>query len=425
MKVLRDNKLEIAAVVGLMVLASIVGGYILVKQRLPIPWKDTYELNARFVSAQAVTPGQGQEVAVAGVPVGQITRVTLDDGVAVVRMTIERKKLDAVRADAKAFLRPKTPLQDMQVQLDPGSARAPKLPDGGVLAEQATTPQVQVDQVLANLDADTRAYLSTAIDTVGSGLRGRGRDLRRLLASFGPTLASAREVTSAVNARRQELRRLVAALRSLTTKLGPQEREIARLIASAERTFTTIGGEDAALGSALGQLPDTLRETRVALDRARPLARELPDAASRLVPVARALEPGLREVRPLLAEGGGDLDVLGRFVREARPLAREVTPALAGLRGQTPDLRRVFSVAEELTNELAYNPDGPEEGFLFWLAWFSHNAQSVLSTGDANGAVWHGMIGVSCSSAAIYPRELPAAVGALFDLARACPEEVR
>lgn len=425
MRVLRENKLELAAIIGLMLVASVVGGYILVKQRLPLPWKDTYEISARFVSAQAVTPGQGQEVAVAGVPVGQITRVGLDDGVAVVRMTIERNKLDAVHADARAFLRPKTPLQDMQLQLDPGSPKAPVLEDGGVIPERATMPQVQFDQVLANLDADTRAYLSVSIDTIGSGLRHRGRDLRRLLASFNPTLTSVRQVTEAVNARRAELSRLVTLLRQLSGKLGPQEREISRLIASAGQTFTAIGAEDAAVGSALDQLPATLRETRVALDGARPLARELPEAASRLRPVVKALAPALRDVRPLLAQGGPDLDALGRFVLGARPLAREATPALRGLRAQTPDLRRIFAVGEELANELAVNPDGPEEGYLFWLAWFAHNAQSILSTSDANGALWHGMVAVSCATPAVYPRELPAAVAALFDLARACPQEAR
>jgi phospholipid/cholesterol/gamma-HCH transport system substrate-binding protein len=425
MKVLRDNKVEIGAIVGLMLLTSIVGGYILVKQRLPLPWKDTYDINARFISAQAVTPGQGQQVAVAGVPVGEITRVSLDNGVAVVRMTIERKKLQAVHADARALLRPKTPLQDMQVQLDPGSSRAATLPNGGTLPERATTPQVQVDRVLASLDSDTRAYLSITIDAIGRGLRHRSADIRRLLRSFGPTLEDAKAVTSAVNARRQDLRHLVGSLRRITERLGPKEHEIAQLVSSAERTFTAIGDEDRAVGSALNELPATLRATREALDQARPLARELPPAVDRLLPVLRTLTPALRDVRPLLRAGAPDLASVRSLVRDARPLGREATPALRALREQTPDLHRTFGVLEELANELAYNPAGPEEGYLFWLAWFAHNVPSVLSTGDANGAVWHGMLAVSCDAAAVYPRGLPAAVGALFDLARVCPKEVR
>jgi virulence factor Mce-like protein len=425
MKVIRDNKLMISAIAGLIAIAAGVGGYILVHQRLPLPWKETYKLNARFISAQAVTPGQGQQVAVSGVPVGQISRVSLDNGVAVVQMTIERSKLKAVHADAAALLRPKTPLQDMQVQLDPGSRRAPTLPDGGTLPERATTPQVQLDEVLAKLDDDTRAYVAVTIDAIGRGLRHRGASLRRLLQTVGPTLQATKDVTAAVNARRTDLRHLVGALRRVSERLGPKDNEVARLVVAADSTFGAIGSEDAALGSSIDQLPGTLRATRIALAQARPLALELPAAVRRLVPVARSFTPALHDLQPLFRDGAPDLEKLRGFVRDARPLSREATPTLADLTAQSPNLRRTFGVIEELANELSYNPAGKEEGYLFWLAWFAHNASSFVSTGDANGAVWRGMVAVSCSSPAVVPKSLPTVVGALVDAVRVCPRAAK
>ncbi len=422
-RVLADRRREFAAVVGLFVIACVVGGYILVNQRLPLPWEDTYRLKAQFASAQAVTPGQGQQVAVSGVPVGELARVTLDEGVAVVEMEIDRDKLAAVHADARAVLRPKTPLQDMQVQLDPGTRDAPRLQDGATLPEEATRRQVQLDEVLSLLDDDTRHYVTTTIDAMGRGLRGRSDDLREVLRASGPTLEATARVTGAIAERRRELRRLTGALRRLTGAVGAREDDVARLVSAAGATFSAIGAEDDALRSGLEALPGTLRETREALEEARPLARRLPHAVRRLRPAVRALAPGLEDVRPLLRPGASDLQRVRGLVRDARPLAREATPALTDLRAQTPDLRRVFDVGEELVNQLAHNPDGPDEGYLFWLAWFAHNAHSVVSTGDANGPLWHGMLALSCSTPALYPRELPAAVGALFDLARACPGE--
>jgi phospholipid/cholesterol/gamma-HCH transport system substrate-binding protein len=50
------------------------------------------------------------------------------------------------------------------------------------------------------------------------------------------------------------------------------------------------------------------------------------------------------------------------------------------------------------TNILGYDPGGGRKGYLFWLAWFAHNANSMLSTGDAHGAVWRGMALFSCAS---------------------------
>jgi hypothetical protein len=51
----------------------------------------------------------------------------------------------------------------------------------------------------------------------------------------------------------------------------------------------------------------------------------------------------------------------------------------------TPHLSKAFSVLNYVVNELGYNPPGAEEGYLFWTAWFFHNADSILSIEDAQG----------------------------------------
>ena len=61
--------------------------------------------------------------------VGEIGKVTLHDGRARIELEIDRDKLPAVYANARALLRPKTGLKDMSVDLDPGDAeRAQALP---------------------------------------------------------------------------------------------------------------------------------------------------------------------------------------------------------------------------------------------------------------------------------------------------------
>ena len=63
---------------------------ILSQQQQPLPsWvpflgEDRFELKAEFSTAQAVTPGQGQTVNIAGVKVGDVSEVELEDGHAVV-----------------------------------------------------------------------------------------------------------------------------------------------------------------------------------------------------------------------------------------------------------------------------------------------------------------------------------------------------
>jgi phospholipid/cholesterol/gamma-HCH transport system substrate-binding protein len=56
-----------------------------------------------------------------------------------------------------------------------------------------------------------------------------------------------------------------------------------------------------------------------------------------------------------------------------------------------------FKVLNYVTNEVAYNGGGANPGFLYWLSWFAHNADSFLSTSDAHGAAWRGVLLVSCA----------------------------
>ena len=51
-----------------------------------------------------------------------------------------------------------------------------------------------------------------------------------------------------------------------------------------------------------------------------------------------------------------------------------------------------------LLNELAYNPPGKEEGYLFWAAWANHAGATVFSTQDAQGPIRHGLVLASCST---------------------------
>ena len=107
------------------------------------------QLNAAFSTAQAVTPGQGQTVRIAGVRIGDIAKVKLDDGRAIVTMDLDPKYDDLVHTDATALLRPKTGLKDMFVEIDPGSTAAPLAKEGWTMPIQNTLPDINPDEILS------------------------------------------------------------------------------------------------------------------------------------------------------------------------------------------------------------------------------------------------------------------------------------
>ena len=126
---IRKHAREFVALAALVLIALAVAFYILGNERLAVPsWvpfvgKSYYTINAEFSTAQAVVPGQGQTVDIAGVPVGDLAGVKLQNGVARVKLQI-KKKYAPVYRDARLLLRPKTGLKDMIIEMDPGTRSA-------------------------------------------------------------------------------------------------------------------------------------------------------------------------------------------------------------------------------------------------------------------------------------------------------------
>lgn len=401
-RAIREYRVPFLAILGLVAAAIAVGGYILVHQRLRLPTDDYYSIQVEMPTAQAITPGQGQTVAVAGVEVGEIGKVRLRDGRALVRLDIDRTKLPEVHTDATVLTRPKTPLQDMSVQLDPGTRGAPRLTGDDVLPADRALPNVNVDEVLSGLDADTRPYLQGLIKGFGDGTDGRGLDLRRFLEISRPTLQSTRELTAAIRARRGELRRVVHNLSRITGALGPQSADLARLVRSANGTFGALAAEDDSLRGTLRELPGTLRAADTALSAAKPLADELRPTLDGLAPALGDLPGALQAAQKLAAGTTPDVRDVRRLTTKGVPLATTLRTTLTSLQSALPDLRTGVSVLEYVSNELAYNPQGKEEGFLFWLNWFAHNTNSMLSTRDGNGGWWRGQVVFSCSQVDLF-----------------------
>jgi phospholipid/cholesterol/gamma-HCH transport system substrate-binding protein len=418
---IRRYAVEMAAVIAIFIAAIAVGGYILSHQRLKFPWEHTYSIQADFTSAQAITPGQGQTVTVAGVDVGEIASVNLHDGLARVKMDIDRDKLKAVHKDATMLLRPKTGLQDMSVELHPGSASAPKLGSDDVLPASQTEPNVNADEVLSALDQDTRAWLRTVLNAGAIGLKDRGEALREVFKAGAPTLEHTKRVTDAILARRQQLRRVVHNLRLINDTAASRDADLEKLVEAANSTFAALGQHDQALSDSFRLLPGTLETARAALADARPFARELKPAADALAPTEAKLTKALPALDPLLRDATPATRKIRGLVRQSKPVVKDLRPALGDLLATTPSLSKTFDVLTRVVNEMAYNPDGQEEGYLFWFAWFAHNANSIMSTEDANGVAWRGLLAFSCSTALSIPQINPL-IAALVKLP-VCPAD--
>jgi len=409
MRAVRKHLGDAGAIVGLVVIAAIVSAVILANQRLALPgWvpglgEEVRVLEAELASAQAVTPGQGQTVNVAGVEVGEISGVRLADGKAIVSMKLRDDAEIPVYRDASVLLRPKTGLKDMVAELTPGTRAAGPLAEGRRIPIGQTLPDVNLDEILAALDGDTRDYLVMLLSNGGRALGPNGRALGQAIRRFEPTARDTRRVAEGLATRRRNLRRVVHNFSLLVQELGGKDDQLAEFVESSNAVFASLARQDAALRATLEQLPGTLDATRSALARTTSLADELGPTLQALRPGARALGPALRETRPFLRATTPVIqDEIRPFVRSARPAVQALRPAARDLAGLSPDLTASFRVVNRLFNTLAFNPPGErEEGFLFWLSWVNHLGPAVFATQDAHGPIRRGLVVVSCSTLGI------------------------
>lgn len=123
---IKSHTRDFVAVIGMVVLAIGVAAYILAHERLrfPLIQDAPKQVWVEMENARGVTPGQGQTVRVAGMRVGDVGKVELEDGKARVRMDLDPEHRALVRRDATVLLRPRTGLKDMFLALDPGSGRS-------------------------------------------------------------------------------------------------------------------------------------------------------------------------------------------------------------------------------------------------------------------------------------------------------------
>ncbi|HYF25263.1 MAG TPA: MlaD family protein [Baekduia sp.] len=402
---LRRRLPEILAIAGLVAIALAVAATITARQHLTLPaWvplagDERLVVHAELEDGKSLVPGQGQTVTVAGVEVGEVTGVALRRGRAVVRLEIEPGKVRLHR-DATAFVRPRTGLEDMVVELTVGTPGAGALRDGATLPITQTTSAVQVDQVLAALDADTRDRLVSLVTGGGRALGGDGgRQASRTLRRVEPLVADLRAINGALARRRAAVSGVVRRLGLLAGAVGERDADLAALVHGSDQVLGALARQDRALRRVVAGLPGALRTTRGSLTAVDDLAGELGPAARQLRPAARGLDEALETLAPAARRATPVLrEQLRPFARDAQAPVRELRPAAGDLAALTPGLRTTAAVLERVFDTLAGDPAGADPAPLFYLAWANHLAASVFGTQDAHGPVRRGMLLTSCAS---------------------------
>ncbi|MBA2239771.1 MAG: MCE family protein [Solirubrobacterales bacterium] len=418
-EVVRKNWRPTLALFVMILFALGVTYYILQEQRLRIPILEEkpFTLKAEMADAGAVVAGQGQAIRVAGVKVGEVSEIELDDGLAVVSFEYDRDYLP-IYQDATLLLRPQTGLEDMFFQLDPGTEGAGEYAEGDVISVANTAPDVEVHEILAALDADTQAYIRLLLVGAGEGLEGRDKELAELLGGLGPLNRDLAVLNSKVAERKENLSRLVHNFNQLTATVGRSNEELTRLLQGSNSALGRIASEDPDVQAAIARLPGTLATAESTLNELSQFAAVLGPTTNDLRPFARNLDGLNDSVRQLAASTTPVIrDEIRPFVRQAREPIDDLRTAATRYSAAAPRLTAFMRELNGLGNMAAFNPRGAEdcpgdvcapgrdEGYLYWLGWVGHNGNSVFETQDATGIIRRLYATFDCGQVATFFRQ--------------------
>src|SRR5215212_682636 len=221
----------------------------------PIPLKPKgSRINASF--AEAANLATEADVRISGVPVGKVKTIEPDKqtGRSIVQIELETKYAP-LPSDARAILRQKTLLGETYVELTPGSADAPKVPEGGSLRESQISDTVQLDEIFRTFDADTRAAFQTWMQEQARGVRGYGRDINDALGNLAPFADDTARLVDILNRQEGAVRRLVANAGVVFEALSSRDGQLRSLIENSNRVFATTAARDRELKATFVALP--------------------------------------------------------------------------------------------------------------------------------------------------------------------------
>jgi phospholipid/cholesterol/gamma-HCH transport system substrate-binding protein len=312
----RWQRIRRLAAVSTLGLAAVIVLYLLL-----IGTGGAYTVTASFENAsQLVT---GNDVDVAGAPVGAVSDISLsDNGQALVKMEITDSAYTPLPEGTHATIRSQSlsGIANRYVDLDlPPHSDGKLIASGGEIAPSETTSEVDLDQLFNTLDKPTVDHLKEVIRGFARAYDGVGPQANRGFYYLNPFLSTSRRVFSELNSQQANLEGLVVNAAGLTSTLDQKSPEIASLVANLNGMLGTIGAQQRSLASAVGQLPDFMRQfdttavnLRAALDDLQPLVNYSRPVARKLQPFAKRLRHFSRDAVPTVKGLNGIINAPGQ-----------------------------------------------------------------------------------------------------------------
>lgn len=368
-------RLRMLTVVGFISVCALLFGYLWVNMggRLPVVSSDGYRVS--FAAEDVDNLVYDSDVMVAGVKVGKVRELDEDAGKARVMLQIDDDAALPLHEGAELRLRSKSLIEETYVEIVDGDGA--EIPDGGELPADALVPSVQLDDVLASLDKDTRADLGAALRSLGASTDQTGDQIAETLTGLGNLGREGYDVLDALEAQSQDLERLVATSTEVLEALDTGQGRIVDLVEQAGRLTSTTATQKQDIEATIRALPGVLATAQdattslsVLATDLRPIAKGVDAAAPSLSKALTHLPATSRDLRGLLPSLDATIDKSPATLERVPDLADNLVDIIPTTRATLADVNPMLAFMQ---------PYGRD------LAAFISNWNAMLANSDVNG----------------------------------------
>lgn len=372
-----------AVLTVLIVLGLAATWFLLGNLKFIMPGSDRFEFSADFDKASAVEPSQRPSVRIAGVPVGVVTdsEVSSEGNT---RLSFSLEPDQEIYDNAKIIIRPKSPLNEMYVNIEPGGPPGRPIKAGESMPATHTDRPVQPDEVLSHLDSRARNAVTNLLVTSDTGLASAPESLPAGLNATNDALRAFRPVFDKLEGRREYIRNLVSSLSQITAAVGDNNGRLTQLMDSLDGTLQTLTKRDNELRKTLAELPGTTDSLSNAMTNVNGLGGELDPALSKISQASEGLPETIKGTDQTLADARQTVDAAKPVVSKAEPLLDHLSPVVRDVHGSLDYLEPVSKQLDPVTAKVV-----PHLGD---LAGFIYNTSSMFSLRDDQGSFARGHV---------------------------------
>jgi phospholipid/cholesterol/gamma-HCH transport system substrate-binding protein len=292
-----------------------------------IPLKsEGYRFKVRFPEATQLA--EQADVRISGVPVGKVIIIETGPNNTTEATLEMRSRYAPVAENARAMLRQKSLLGETYVDLAAGTRSQGTIPDGGLLAESAVAPTVELDEIFRTFDDDTQQAFQTWMQSQGEAVEGRGPDINAFFGNLPEFLEAGDDILTELNAQSRAVTGTIRGTGEFFDALSERNGQLSKLISDTNRLFQVTAARNRDFAAIWEELPRFSRESRLTLPR--------------LTRFSENAEPVIEQLQPVASEMAPTFDRFERLSREFEPFFRGLGPLITASRRGAPALESLL-----------------------------------------------------------------------------------